>query len=80
MEAQRQGDFTNNFSIYTYTHQNIYWGRVSVFDKYLHWPCVSVKNTIYIYIYIEDKCKSKLFTLDLHVVYIAIDTYTHNNI
>jgi hypothetical protein len=26
MEAQRQGDFTNNFSIYTYTPQNIYWG------------------------------------------------------
>jgi hypothetical protein len=26
-------------------------GHVSVFDKYLHWPCVSVKN-IYICIYI----------------------------
>jgi hypothetical protein len=25
-EAQRQGDFTNNFSIYTYTSQNIYMG------------------------------------------------------
>jgi hypothetical protein len=23
-------------------------GRVSVFDKYLHWPCVSVKKYIYI--------------------------------
>jgi len=20
------------------------WGHVSVYDKYLHWPCVSVKN------------------------------------
>jgi hypothetical protein len=25
-EAQRQGDFTNNFSIYTYMPQNIYTG------------------------------------------------------
>jgi hypothetical protein len=25
-EAQRQGDFTNNFSIYTYSPQNIYKG------------------------------------------------------
>jgi hypothetical protein len=23
-------------------------GRVSVFDKYLHWPCVSVRVNIYI--------------------------------
>jgi hypothetical protein len=29
-EAQRQGDFTNNFSIYTYMPQNIYIGRVRV--------------------------------------------------
>jgi hypothetical protein len=50
-EAQRQGDFTNNFSIYTYTctQQNIYTGHVTVFDKYLNWARVSVK--IYIYIY-----------------------------
>jgi hypothetical protein len=41
--AQRQGDFTNNFSIYTYMFQNIYTGRVSVCDKYLHWHLVSVK-------------------------------------
>jgi hypothetical protein len=27
-EAQRQGDFTDNFSIYTYTSQNIYTGLV----------------------------------------------------
>ncbi len=25
-----------------------------------------------------DKCKSLTFTWDLHVVYTAIDTYTHN--
>jgi len=36
-EAQRQGDFTNNFSIYTYTSQNIYTGHVSVNDLHLHW-------------------------------------------
>jgi hypothetical protein len=35
-EAQRQGDFTNNFNIYTYMSQNIYMGHVSVCDKYLH--------------------------------------------
>jgi hypothetical protein len=29
-EAQRQGDFTNNFSIYTDTAQNIYTGLVLV--------------------------------------------------
>jgi hypothetical protein len=29
-EAQIQGDFTNNFSIYIYTPQNIYTGRVGV--------------------------------------------------
>jgi hypothetical protein len=45
-EAQRQGDFANNFS-YTYMTQNIDTGRASVFDKCLHWPRVSVK--IYIY-------------------------------
>jgi hypothetical protein len=44
-EAQRQGDFTKKFSIYTYMPQNIYMGCVNVFDKYLHRPCVGVKNT-----------------------------------
>ncbi len=34
-EAQRQGDFVSNFSIYTYMPQNIYTGSVRVFDKYL---------------------------------------------
>jgi len=49
-EAQRQDDFTNNFSIYSFTLPKTFTkGRVSVFDKYLHWPCVSVKK-IYIYI------------------------------
>jgi len=24
--------------------QNIYMGYVNVFDKYLHWPCVSVND------------------------------------
>jgi len=47
--AQRQGDFTNNFSIYTYicTPQNIYTGHVSVFDKYLNWPHVRITKYIY---------------------------------
>jgi hypothetical protein len=35
-------NFKNNFSIYM--PQNIYKGCVSVFDKYLHWPHVSVKS------------------------------------
>ncbi len=44
------GDFTNNFSIYLHlTHPKTFTrDRVSVCDKYLQWPCVSVK--IYIYI------------------------------
>jgi len=44
--GQRQGDFMNNLSIYIYiyTPQDIYTGRVSIFDKYLHWSHVSVKN------------------------------------
>jgi hypothetical protein len=42
-EAQRQGDFTNNFSIYTYTSQNIYTGHVSVNVKqYIHCNRISV--------------------------------------
>jgi hypothetical protein len=70
---KRQGEFTNNFRIYTYTPQNIYMGHVSVFDKYLHWPPVSVtvkyiyipcnkiNVTVKIYIYTlqQDKCKCK---------------------
>jgi hypothetical protein len=61
-------------------------GCVSEFDKYLHWPCVSVKKNIYTLQ--QDKCKCKIIghvsvndltlTLDLHAVYMAIDTYTHN--
>jgi hypothetical protein len=44
---KRQVEFTNNSSIYTYMPQTIYTGRVSVFDKCLHWPRVSVKKIIY---------------------------------
>jgi hypothetical protein len=73
-EGQRQGDFTNNFSNYTYMPQNIYMGHVSVKK---------------IYTLQQDKCKWKKFghvsanewfplTLDLHAVYTAIDTYTQN--
>jgi hypothetical protein len=32
------------------------WSRVSVFDRYLHWPRVRVKNT---YTLQQDKCKCK---------------------
>jgi len=45
--GQRAGDFTNNLRIYIYTPQDIYKGRVGVFDKYLHWSHVSVKKFIY---------------------------------
>ncbi len=48
-EAQRQGDFSNNSRICIYTPQNIYMGHVRVFDKYLHWPPVSVTVNIYIH-------------------------------
>jgi len=38
--------------VFTLTHTKTFiGGRVNVFDKYLHWPCVSVKK-LYIYIYI----------------------------
>jgi hypothetical protein len=36
--------------VFTLTHPKTF-TQVNVFDKYLHWPCVSVKY-IYIYIYI----------------------------
>jgi hypothetical protein len=55
-------------------------GRVNASDKYLHWPCVGVKNTcihcnrISVSVNFFD-----VFTLigDLHAVYTAIDTYMH---
>jgi hypothetical protein len=71
-EAQRQGDFTNNFNIYTYTSQNIYTGCVSVCDKFLHWPPVSVRKNIYTLQ--QDKCKCKklghVSVNDLHLRWI----------
>ncbi len=53
---------------------------VSVDDKYLHWPRVSVKK---LYTLQQDKCKCKKFgwftlTWDLQAVYTAINTYMHN--
>jgi hypothetical protein len=82
-EAQRQGDFTNNFCIYTYTPPKHLSTRV--FDKYLYWPRVNASVKIYIYTLQQDKYKCKKFewfthTLDLHTVciYKAIDTYTCN--
>jgi hypothetical protein len=31
--------------VFTLTHPKAFtWGHVSVCDKYLHWPCVSVKT------------------------------------
>jgi hypothetical protein len=42
--GQRRGDFMNNLSIYIYTPRDIYKGCAGVFDKYLHWSHVSVKN------------------------------------
>jgi hypothetical protein len=58
--------------VFTLTHTKTF-AQVNVFDKYLHWPCVSV-----IYIYINtatDRCKSKIFgrvsvnDLHLHWIY-----------
>jgi hypothetical protein len=57
---------------------------VSVFDKYLHWPSISVN--IYIYTLQQDKCKCKKFghvgvnDLHLHWIYtpyIQLLTFTH---
>ncbi len=42
-------------------------GRVSVFDKYLNWPRVSVY--IYIYTLQQDKCKCKTIGCDFHWIY-----------
>jgi hypothetical protein len=39
--------------------QNIY--KLSVLDKYLHWPCVNVSVQIHIYTLQLDKCKCKKF-------------------
>jgi hypothetical protein len=61
-------------------------GRVSLFDKYLDWPHVNIKQ---IYTLQEDKCKCKKFgrvsvnhtlTQDLLTIYTAIDTYTYNTV
>jgi hypothetical protein len=58
---------------------------VSVFDKYLQWPCVSVKkiirtltvhNTFKIWM---QKCKLFTFTQDLHTIYTTIHTYMHKS-
>jgi len=54
-------------------HKTVTWGCVGVFDKYLHWPCVSVKK--YIYTLQQDKCKCKKIgcvtvnDLHLHKIY-----------
>jgi hypothetical protein len=45
-EAQSQGDFTNNFSIYTYTTQNIYTGPCKCNRKYIHGNRMSVNVKI----------------------------------
>ncbi len=86
-EAQRQGDFTINFSIYTYTPQNIFTGPCKCISPIFTLASGECKN---IYTLQQDKCKCKFFwsvsvnhkcftlTLDLHTVYMAIDTYTHN--
>ncbi len=50
-EAQRHGDFTNNFSIYTYMPQNIFMG-----------PC---KYTWQIFTLASCKCKIYIYTLQL---------------
>jgi hypothetical protein len=47
-------------------------GCVSVFDKYLHWPRVSVKK-----LYIHNN-RISVGVNNLHALYMAIDTYTHN--
>jgi len=60
-EAQRLGDFTNNFSIYIYTHtpQNIYMGpRKCIWQIFTLASCKCKKN---IYTLEQDKCKCKKF-------------------
>jgi len=75
-EAQREGDFTNIFCIYTYTPQNNYMGPCKCIWQIFTRPCVSV---IYIYTLQQDKCKCKKFghvsANDLHIIYMAIDTH-----
>jgi len=97
-EAQRQGDFSNNFSIYTYTSQNIYTGLCKCMWQIFTLALCKCKVidplkrnwAIHIYIFQytlqQDKCKCEFFLtckwftliLNLHAVYTAIDTYTHN--
>ncbi len=68
--------------VYTFTCPKIFTqGRVSVFDKYLHWPCVSVKK-----LYTCQQCKRNKFehlrvnnlhfTWDLYAIYISLLTLT----
>jgi hypothetical protein len=62
-EAQRQGEFTNNYSVCIYTYMP---------SNHLHWLHVSVN--IYIYTLQEDKCKCKkighVTVNDLHLHWI----------
>jgi len=85
-EAQRQGDCTNNFNIYTYTSQNINIGPSKcMWQIFTLASCKCNKKYIPLQ---QDKCKCdkiwmckcKWFTLalDLHAIYRAINTYTHN--
>jgi hypothetical protein len=71
--------------VFTLTHLKTFTqGRVSVCDKYLHWPRVSVK--IYIYTLQQDKCKCKKVgcvsvNLHLHWIYTSyILTLTHTTL
>jgi hypothetical protein len=85
-EAQREGDFTNNFSIYTYMPKNIYMGPLKCIWQIFtlasgECKCEKKKklcNRISAIVKNLDKCKSFTLTWDLHAVYTAIDTYTHN--
>ncbi len=47
-------------------------GRVSVHDKYLHWPSVRCN------FFGNVSVKWFTLTLDLDTVYTIVDTYTHN--
>jgi hypothetical protein len=86
--TQSQGDFTNNFSIYTYTPQNIYTGPCKCKRKYIHCNSISVNVKIWKYTYTRFTCciysywhlhaQHWSLTLDLHAVYTAINTYMHN--
>jgi hypothetical protein len=71
--------------VFTVAHPKTFTlGHVSVFDKYLHWPHISVsvkKKTLQ-----QDKCNHKRFGHDdlplheIHMLYVQLLTLTHTTL